>query len=220
MRLPLVYPILDTATLLGRAISPAAAAEALLEGGALILQLRHKGHFTRVMFDAAKSISAMCHAAGVPFVINDRADIARLLDAGLHLGQEDLPPSGVRGIIGDAAMLGFSTHNEAQLRAAAGEPADYLALGPIFATGSKENPDAVVGLENLARWRALTNRPLVSIGGITRENAHQVLTAGADSIAVIGDLYPLECSKLSLRARMEEWLKLVSSPAGEIACQR
>jgi thiamine-phosphate pyrophosphorylase len=209
MRLPIVYPILDTATLLARAIPPATAAEAMLEGGARILQLRHKGHFTREMFETAKSISEQCRAADVPFVVNDRADIARLLNAGLHLGQDDIPPADARRIVGGSAMLGYSTHNEAQLRAAADEPADYLALGPIFATGSKENPDAVVGLENLSRWRPLTSKPLVAIGGITRENARQVLAAGADSLAIIGDLYPPEFSKHTLRARMEEWLKLI-----------
>lgn len=208
MRLPLVYPILDTSTLLRRAISPVTAAEALLEGGARILQLRHKGHFTREKFDDAKAISSLCQAGGVQFVVNDRADIARLLGAGLHLGQEDITPADARRIVGESAMLGFSTHNEGQLRAAADEPADYLALGPIFATGSKQNPDAVVGLENLSRWGSLTDRPLVAIGGITRENAREVLAAGASSLAVIGDLYPPECTRLTLRARMEEWLKV------------
>ena len=218
MQLPLVYPILDTAMLARRGICPAHAAEALIEGGARILQFRHKEHFTREMFETAKTLSALCRAADVEFVIDDRADIARLLNAGLHLGQDDLPPADARRIIGDSTLLGFSTHNEAQLRAAANEPVDYLALGPIFATGSKQNPDAVLGLANLrcgadalvrARppGRAL---PLVAIGGITRENARQVLAAGANSLAVIADLYPPECTKSKLRERMEEWLKLVS----------
>lgn len=210
MRLPIVYPILDTATLIRRAIAPIAAAEALLEGGARILQFRHKEQFTREMFEAAKSVAGLCQAGGVQFVINDRADIALLLDAGLHLGQDDLPPFESRHIIGDSALLGFSTHNEAQLKSAAIEPVDYLALGPIFSTKSKENPDHVLGLENLARLISLTTRPLAAIGGITRANARAVLAAGANSLAIIGDLYPPECTKLNLRRRMEEWLKLVS----------
>lgn len=210
MRLPLVYPILDSATLARRGMAPAEAAEALVEGGARILQFRHKEHFTREMFDTAKAIAAMCRAAGVLFVVNDRADIALLLDAGLHLGQDDVPPAEARRIIGDARVLGLSTHNEGQLRAAAGEHANYLAIGPIFSTVSKEKPDAVVGIENLGRLRSLTTRPLVAIGGITRANAGQVLSAGADSVAVIGDLYPPECTKRVLRQRMEEWLKLAS----------
>ncbi len=208
MRLPHVYPILDTATLARRGASPLLAAEAFLEAGAGILQLRHKEHYTRELFETARAISVLCHNAQVPFVINDRADIARLLDAGLHLGQDDLPPAEVRRIIGNEAMLGFSTHNAAQLEAAATEPANYLALGPVYSTASKENPDAVVGIENLERWRPLCFKPLVAIGGITRENAEAVFNAGADSVAVISDLYPPECSKQNLRARMEEWLKL------------
>ena len=221
MRLPLVYPILDTATLMRRAVAPIVAAEALLEGGARILQFRHKEHFTREMFEEAKSVSSLCQAGSVQFVINDRADIALLLKAGLHLGQDDLPPSESRRIIGDSAMLGFSTHNESQFRAAADEPVDYLALGPIFATSSKENPDSVVGLEILRKCGAdsqsaapalvpVLGGALVAIGGITRANARAVLAAGADSLAIIGDLYPPECTKPNLRRRMEEWLKLVS----------
>ena len=236
MRLPLVYPILDTATLARRGVSPALAAEALIEGGARILQFRHKEHFTREMFETAKAISAMCRAADVEFVIDDRADIALLLNAGLHLGQDDLPPADARRIIGESALLGFSTHNEAQLKSAASDSVDYFAIGPIFATGSKDNPDAVLGLANLTllnslpdgrgsvtalSYRAATvnalstlapreRLPLVAIGGITRANARQVLAAGANSLAIIGDLYPPECTKQTLRERMEEWLKLVS----------
>ena len=146
----------------------------------------------------------MCHACRVPLVVNDRADMARLVDAGLHLGQDDLPPSAARGILG-TAMLGFSTHNQAQLRAAANQPADYLALGPIFGTVSKQNPDPVVGLEGLRQGRPLTLRPLVAIGGITRENARAVLHAGADSVAVIGDLFPADGD---IAARIGEWARI------------
>ena len=106
-------------------------------------------------------------------------------------------------------LLGFCTHNAAQLRAAAGEPVDYLALGPVFATGSKENPDPVVGVENVAAWRGFTSRPLVAIGGITRANARSVLAAGADSLAVIGDLVPENGSAHALKGRLEEWLRIV-----------
>jgi thiamine-phosphate pyrophosphorylase len=103
-------------------------------------------------------------------------------------------------------MLGFSTHNEAQLRAAASEPVDYLALGPIFGTSTKLNPDPVVGVDELRRLRALTTRPLVAIGGITRANALSVLDAGADSVAVIGDLFPDDGN---IRGRVEQWISLV-----------
>lgn len=214
MKLPVLYPILDTATLDQCQLGWVSAAEAILEGGAKILQFRHKGPFTRRVFRAAEQIAALCQRAGAVYVIDDRADIARILNAGLHLGQDDLPPREARKILGDDAVVGFSTHNEQQLREAASEPVDYLALGPIFATRSKARPDPVVGLENLSRWRTLTDRPLVAIGGITRENAQDVLRAGADSVAVIADLYPIPCTRLSLRARIEEWLQLLrSNPA-------
>ena len=143
----------------------------------------------------------MCHETGALFVVNDRADIALLLDAGLHIGQDDLSPLDARSLMRPHRVLGFSTHNEFQLRAALKEPADYLAIGPVFGTASKNNADPVVGLEELRRLRTLTDGPLAAIGGITRENAALVYAAGADSIAVIGDLVP------NPRARAEEWLR-------------
>jgi thiamine-phosphate pyrophosphorylase len=132
-----------------------------------------------------------------------------LLDAGEHLGQDDLPPQDARRLIGPGRLLGFSTHNEAQLRAAASEPVDYAAIGPIFGTTSKEKPDPVVGIEELSRLRTIAARPLVAIGGITRENVMSVLDAGADSVAVIGDLLPAGCNFESMRERMEQWQNLV-----------
>jgi thiamine-phosphate pyrophosphorylase len=107
-------------------------------------------------------------------------------------------------------VIGFSTHNESQLRAAVGEPVDYVALGPVFATGSKANPDPVLGVDELRRLRPISNRDLVAIGGITRATARQVLAAGADSVAVIGDLFPEEGAREELRTRTEEWLRLLS----------
>ncbi len=104
-------------------------------------------------------------------VINDRADFALLLDAGLHVGQDDLPPRDARRLLGSGALLGFSSHNAGQLCAAAGEPVDYVALGPVYATGSKRNADPVVGVAEVRRCRALVEKPLVAIGGITMENA-------------------------------------------------
>jgi thiamine-phosphate pyrophosphorylase len=205
MRLKSFYPILDTETALRRGIDPVAAAAQILEGGARLLQFRHKGFFSRVVFDQARQIRALCHGADAMFVINDRADVARLLGAVLHLGQDDLSPSDARHVLGDGSIIGFSTHNEAQLRAAADQPVDYVALGPIFGTSTKLNPDPVVGLEELRRLRPLTDRPLVAIGGITRSNARSVMEAGADSVAVIGDLFP-EDGKI--RLRIEEWLKI------------
>lgn len=207
MRLNLFYPILDTETVARREVGPVEAASRILEGGARTLQLRHKGFFSREVFQQAREIAALCRETGALFVMNDRADIVRLLGAALHLGQDDLPPADARRVLGDDAFIGFSTHNEKQLRAAASEPVDYLALGPIFGTASKVNPDPVVGLDELRRLRPLTARPLVAIGGITRANARGVIEAGADSVAVIGDLFPEDGN---IRGRVEEWISVVT----------
>lgn len=204
MKLPRFYPILDTETAVRRGFTPVDAAARILEGGAGILQFRHKGFWSREIFEQLQHIAELCQACGVPLVVNDRADLARLADAGLHLGQDDIPPAEARKILGDAP-LGFSTHNEAQLRAAAAEPADYLALGPIFGTASKANPDPTVGVEGLRALRPLTEKPLVAIGGITRQNARAVWEAGADSAAVIGDLFP---ENGDIVGRVREWIKL------------
>ena len=198
---PNFYPIVDSAD----------AAEAILEAGARILQFRHKGFFSRHVFELAERIAALCRDAGALFVINDRADIAMLLDAALHLGQDDLPPADARRIMPPGRIIGFSTHTADQLRTGDREPVDYLAIGPIFTTGSKQNPDPVVGLDRLRTLRAVTQKPLVAIGGITRETALSVFEAGADSVAIIGDLYPQPRTKASLRARAEEWLAICSS---------
>jgi thiamine-phosphate pyrophosphorylase len=209
IKLPRVYPILDTETLARRGCPPETAALALLEGGARVLQFRHKGHYSRSVFEQAERVAAHCRAAGVPLIVDDRADIALLLDAGLHLGQSDLPPRDARRLLGPARILGFSTHNPQQLAAALAEPIDYLAFGPIFPTRSKENPDPVVGLTSLQETSKGAG-PLVAIGGITRDNALDVLAAGADSVAVIHDILPETCTFSTLRARMEEWLILVN----------
>jgi len=209
MELPRFYPILDTGALARHNYPPLLAAEAMLEAGARILQLRHKGYFSRQLFEQAEYVGRLCRHFGARWIVNDRADLAVLLDAGLHVGQDDLPPAAARRLMGPDRAVGFSTHNPAQMELAAGEPVDYLALGPIFATASKENPDPVVGLEQLRQWRTLTPRPVVAIGGIRRDNAAAVLEAGADSVAVIGDLLPEECTKTSVRKRVEEWIALV-----------
>jgi thiamine-phosphate pyrophosphorylase len=208
MRLPRFYPILDTEVALRRGIDPVKAAVQMLEGGAKILQFRHKGFLSREAFAWLERIAELTTATGATLVINDRSDLAKLFGAALHLGQDDLLPSVARRVVGPDAMVGFSTHNEAQLRAACAEPADYLALGPIFGTVTKENPDPTVGLDELRRLRPLSNRPLVAIGGITRANARRALEAGADSVAVIGDLFPEDGQ---IRARIEEWIRLLGS---------
>jgi thiamine-phosphate pyrophosphorylase len=205
MRLESFYPILDTESAVRRGIDPVRASAQILEAGARLLQFRHKGFFSREIFDQARQIAGMCRTANALFVINDRADVARLLNAAVHLGQDDLSPADARRVLGDGSLIGFSTHNESQLRAAADQPVDYVALGPIFGTSTKLNPDLVVGLDELRRLRPLTDRPLVAIGGITRNNARSVIDAGADSVAVIGDLFPEDGN---IRGRVEEWLKI------------
>lgn len=206
--LPRVYPIVDTASLERIGMDPAGFAEALLEGGARILQFRHKGGFTRAAWNSASRIAVLCANAAARFIVNDRADVALMLDAGVHVGQEDLPPSDVRKMLGLERWIGYSTHSEAQLLSGDGEPVDYLAFGPVFETRSKERPDPTVGITTLARFRALTSKPLVAIGGITLETAAQVLAAGADSVAIIGGLVPATPDRANVRERMEEWLRV------------
>jgi len=208
---PAFYPVLDTELVARRGLAVVDAAEAILEAGARILQLRHKAFFSRDAFETANRIARLCYDAQALFVVDDRADIAMLLQAALHLGQEDLPPADARRIMAPAAIIGFSTHNERQLRSADQQPVDYLAIGPIFQTASKQNPDPVVGVGRLRELRAVTGKPLVAIGGITRATAPTVFEAGADSVAIIGDLLPEPLTKASLRARTEEWLAICSS---------
>jgi thiamine-phosphate pyrophosphorylase len=208
MRLPRVYPILDTESLERRGLALEAAAGAFLEGGAGILQIRHKAHWSRGLFASAQQVAALCRDAGALLVMNDRADFAMLLNAALHVGQDDLPPADARRLMGEGAAIGYSSHNPDQLCAAAAEPVDYVALGPVFATATKLNPDPVIGVGEVRRCRALLSKPLVAIGGITMENALDVWRAGADSVAVIAGLFPETASSHSLRTRMEEWQQL------------
>ena len=211
LRLPHLYPILDAETLARRGVDLAAAAAAMLEGGAGILQIRQKDQWTRDFFETARQVAGLCRESGAGLVIDDRADFAMLLEAGLHLGQDDLAPRDARRLMGSQPLLGFSSHNVSQLCAAAGEPVDYVAFGPVFATSSKRNPDPVIGVEEVRRCRSLVEKPLVAIGGITRENAVAVLRAGADAVAVISDLVPESATARSVRERMEEWQRLVKT---------
>jgi thiamine-phosphate pyrophosphorylase len=208
MTLPRVYPILDTAALDRAGIGIVEAAEAFLEGGAEILQFRHKAFWSREIFAEAEKVAGLCRQANALFIVNDRADYAALLGAGLHLGQEDLAPTEARRVVSPGTPIGFSTHNPDQMRAAESEPVDYVAFGPIFQTASKEQPDPTVGIETLRTVRALTRRPLVAIGGITRDNAALCWKAGADAVAIIADLLPLSCTKQTLRDRMSQWQRL------------
>jgi thiamine-phosphate pyrophosphorylase len=198
------YPILDSELLAAAKVDPLELARVLVAAGARLVQFRHKAPYTRDAYEQAKAIAQIVQQSGGRYVINDRADIALMAGAdGVHLGQDDLPPSAVRRIAGDKLLIGFSTHNEEQLRLGDREPVDYLAIGPIFGTSSKANPDPVVGVDALRRLREATGKPLVAIGGITRERAAAVLAAGADSLAVLSDIVAED-----LPARAREWLRL------------
>jgi thiamine-phosphate pyrophosphorylase len=198
------YPIIDTG-LLGKAgLDPLDLARALVWAGARLVQYRHKEPYTRQSYEQAGAIGRVVQQGGARYIINDRADVALMLGAdGVHIGQQDLPPAAVREIAGGKLLVGLSTHNEAQLKAGEREPVDYLAIGPIFGTSSKANPDPVVGVEELRRLRAMTEKPLAAIGGVTRERAPEVLAAGADSVAVLSDIFGDD-----LNARAAEWAKL------------
>ncbi len=187
MQLPRLYPILDAASF-PDASAMFAAAEELAAAGITLLQYRNKQGTARQMLDQARELRARL-APSVQLIINDRADLclAAAFD-GLHIGQDDLSPEAARKIIGPARLLGVSTHNPEQLSEATKTTADYLAIGPVFATTSKSNPDPVVGLAGVRRARELTSKPLVAIGGITPANARSVIDAGADAVAVISAL--------------------------------
>lgn len=184
-----LYPILDVACF-ADANALFDAAEEIVAGGITLFQYRNKSGSARQMLDQARELKWRFSAQGpVKLIMNDRADlcVAAGFD-GLHVGQDDLSPDAARRIIGPDRILGVSTHNPDQLAAADKTSADYLAIGPVFATSSKANPDPVVGLEGVRSARALTRKPLVAIGGITRQNARSVIDAGAHAVAVISDL--------------------------------
>ena len=179
-----LYPIADAAD----ARDVLALAAAILAGGARFLQLRAKDASTGELLRLARAAKALTDGAGARLIVNDRADVARLVDAaGVHLGQDDLPPAAARAILGPEKVIGFSTHNLDQVDAALHTGAiDYLAFGPIFATASKRNPDPPQGCDAVRIVRPRCALPLVAIGGIDGANLHDVLAAGADAVAVIG----------------------------------
>jgi thiamine-phosphate pyrophosphorylase len=185
--LPGLYPILDVSVYPDRKDLLAAARE-LAASGCTLLQYRNKSGNALQMLDEARELKALV-GTRLRLIMNDRADLCLAAEFdGLHVGQDDLSPESARGIIGPARWLGVSTHNPEQLAEADQTSADYLAIGSVFATSSKANPDPVVGLEGVRRARELTRKPVVAIGGITRDNARSVIDAGADSVAVISDL--------------------------------
>jgi thiamine-phosphate pyrophosphorylase len=186
--LPRLYPILDVDLCRARGLEPLAVLAAFLDGGASFLQLRDKTPSTAERLRLAEAAVSRAHPAGARLIVNDRADIARLSGAdGVHVGQDDLSVDEVRRIVGPGAIVGLSTHDEAQIEAAARTSASYIAVGPIYGTATKDTGYSARGLDLIGR-AVLVGRPVVAIGGITLERAPEVLAGGASSVAVISDL--------------------------------
>lgn len=184
--IPKVYPITDRRI---SGLSHAEQVRRLAKGGASFVQLREKHAPSGEFYRSAVKAVEVAHSMGVRLIINDRVDIAMAVGAdGVHLGQNDLPPTEARKLLGPNAIIGYSTHTPQQVLAALELPVDYIALGPIFPTASKEDPDKVVGLEGLRLVWDLLQGPLVAIGGIDGANLGVTLSAGADSAAMISHL--------------------------------
>jgi len=194
---PPLYPIIDSTLAGDRAL---AFVEALASAGVRLIQLRHKSSPPAMVCAESKALLSHLSSRGVRLIVNDRPDIAAIVGAGgVHVGQDDLPVAEARKVCGPSRWVGVSTHNLEQLREADRTSADYIAVGPIFPTATKGNPDPVVGVEFVRAARCLTRKPLVAIGGITAESAEQVFRAGADSVAVIRDL--IAAADPAVRAR-------------------
>jgi thiamine-phosphate pyrophosphorylase len=184
--LPPLYVILD-ATLLNN--SPQNCAQELAAAGVRLLQYRNKSAPAKELLQTSRDLVSSLKSSRAALIVNDRPDVAAIAGAkGVHLGQDDLGVDQTRPVVGKEMWIGVSTHNLEQFRRAAATSADYIAIGPIFATSSKANPDPVVGLEMIREVRALTGKPIVAIGGITLDRAKAVIEAGADSVAVISDI--------------------------------
>jgi thiamine-phosphate pyrophosphorylase len=190
-RLPRLYPILDAGLLLRTGLSIEGFARELRHAGIRFLQYRDKEATDEVVLERAALLRSIFPAFDSCLILNDRVSLVSTARYdGIHVGQEDPSPAQTRATLGPEALLGVSTHSEDQLRRATNSPADYVAIGPVFATASKLDPDPVVGVEGVRAARAMTDKPLVAIGGITRFNCAAVIEAGADSVAVISDLIP------------------------------
>lgn len=188
--LPRLYAIVDRATLDARGVRIGEFARELREAGVRLVQYRDKVNGPQEILRAALEINAAFEGVKPTRIMNDRAELAALAGwEGVHVGQGDLPVDAARSVVGTGQIVGVSTHNEEQVRAPVMGVPDYVAVGPVFATTSKANPDPVVGLELVRRARAMTELPIVAIGGITLANARSVIEAGADAVAVIGGLF-------------------------------
>ncbi|GAB4297965.1 MAG: thiamine phosphate synthase [Myxococcota bacterium] len=190
-KLSKLYGILDTASLYG--VTPIEVIDAFIEAGVTIVQIRHKGD-SKSFYQIVETALKAAEDSITKITINDRPDIALITQAaGVHLGQDDLPPSVARKILGDDAVIGISTHTIEQLRTAAKEPVDYISFGPIFESFTKKGGNKPLGLEMLTLAKQLClSKPIVAIGGITLKNISQAISAGADSAAIISDIYNAE----------------------------
>ena len=184
LKLPRIYPLTD-AQISG--LSHAEQIRLLSLGGATLIQLREKRSPAKHFYEAAV---AAAQQSGTQLIINDRVDIAVAIGAqGVHLGQDDLPPEAARSLLGNEAIIGYSTHNVEQAQQALTFPIDYIAIGPIFATASKSDTSPTLGLAGLKAVREVVGTfPLVAIGGVSHADARAVIEAGADSVAVISAL--------------------------------
>lgn len=187
-----LYPVLDVHSF-SRPEALFHAAQELVTAGITVLQYRNKIDDAVTILEQARELRSRVRTGQAKgplrLIMNDRADLCLACEFdGLHVGQTDLAPESARKIIGASRYLGVSTHNSEQVRRADQGPADYIAIGPVFSTATKANPDPVVGLAGVRQARALTKKPLVAIGGITRENCRAVIDSGADSVAVVTDL--------------------------------
>src|SRR6266700_4090522 len=206
--LPRLYAILDSSCFPDIA-ELLVAAEDLLTAGVALIQYRNKSGDAREMLNQALELRrrsrATASAPHIPrLIMNDRVDLCLAAEFdGVHVGQHDLSPESARKIIGPDRWLGVSTHNPEQVAEANQTSADYIAIGPVFATASKQNPDPIVGVDGVRRARRLTRKPLVAIGGITRANCREVIEAGDDSVAVISDLIS------ESRKSAEEFLRIL-----------
>ena len=210
--LPRLYVILDAALL---TVPETECAQKLVDAGVRLLQYRNKAASGREMFESAKRLSSALTPRGVTFLVNDRADVAWAAGAsGVHVGQEDLGVEAARAVIGAGKLVGVSTHNLEQFERAAASSADYVAIGPVFSTSTKANPDPVVGIEMIHRIRPLTEKLIVAIGGITLERAAEVVRAGADSVAVSSDI--LLAPNPAKRARQYTELLETAKPAAAV----
>lgn len=205
---PSLYPILDSSYLAGAADRAGTLQQIirdLASAGVEILQYRNKSEDEFQILADARALREAAAGTGLLLIINDYPALAVQAGFdGVHVGQTDMPPDEARRILGPGKILGVSTHNEAQLRAAASQPVDYVAIGPVYPTATKQNPDPVIGLEGVQRARQLTRKPLVAIGGITAANAPAVLRAGADSVAIISAIFKPEAD---IVARAKEFLR-------------